>query len=131
MNIKLKEGEMICPICKGIGNDINDIYICGKCDGIGKIDWISNAVIKNKKMSILERLDVRKTISTIKQVAWSEDFNSIYSFNKKMTKHLESLQVNKAIVSYKIKSSWLNKHINVKIKPVNTTDNITLQFTIN
>lgn len=106
MNIKLKEGEMICPICKGTGNDINDIYICGKCEGFGKIDWVSNAVIKNKKMSILKRIDVRKAISTIKQIAWSEDFDNIYSFNKKMTKHLESLHVNNAIVDYKIKSSW-------------------------
>jgi RecJ-like exonuclease len=131
MNIKLEEGEMICPICKGTGNDINDIYICRKCDGIGKIDWISNAVIGNKKLSILNRIDVRKAISTIKQIAWSEDFDNIDIFNKKMKEHLESLQVSKAIVDYKVKSSWLNKCVDINIKPVNTTDNITLNFSIN
>lgn len=131
MNIKLKEGEMTCPICKGTGNDTNNIYICRKCDGIGKIDWVSNAIIKNKKMSILNRIDVRKAISTIKQIAWSEDFDNIYSFNKKMTKHLESLQVNKAITDYKIKSSRLYNRIDVNIKPVNTIDNINLKFVIN
>ncbi len=130
MNIKLREGEMICPVCKGTGNDTNDIYICGKCDGMGKIDWVSNAIIKSKKMSILKRIDVRKAISTIKQIAWSEDFDNINIFNKKMKEHLESLQVNKSITDYEIKSSCINKYIDINIKLVNTTDNITLNFTI-
>jgi len=130
MNLKLEEGEMICPVCKGTTHDTNDIYICGKCDGIGKIDWISNAVIKSKKRSILERIDVREFISSIKQIACSEDFNNIYIFNKKMKEHLESLQVNKVIIDYEVKSSCINKYININIKPVNTTYTIALNFTI-
>jgi hypothetical protein len=33
--MKLEEGELICPQCKGDNNGI-----CFKCGGTGKIDWV-------------------------------------------------------------------------------------------
>lgn len=46
--IALKEGEEVCSNCKGTGifrnyvNDRADIYICQKCGGAGKLNWIDN-----------------------------------------------------------------------------------------
>jgi DnaJ-class molecular chaperone len=50
----LKEGELICPKCDGLGftNKIQKDkiglfkYTCPKCKGRGKLDWIENVVGK-------------------------------------------------------------------------------------
>ncbi len=131
MDIKLEEGEMICPLCDGTGEDKHSIYICNKCNGEGKIDWVTNVVIKDKSLSILERIDVRKVIKSIKQMAWSEDFTNMDIFYKKMNNHLESLQVNKAIIDYNIASNFMNKYIDISITPVQSIEYITLSLTIN
>jgi len=41
--MKLKEGEVLCSKCKGKGL-IENTYHCDKCDGVGKLDWVSNAM---------------------------------------------------------------------------------------
>jgi len=48
----LEEGEVICSKCKGKGlilhNDIKKMdYNCGKCNGTGKTDWITNAMSRD------------------------------------------------------------------------------------
>lgn len=123
------EDELTCPICNGTGED--ELYVCEKCDGSGKVDWVSNAITRNKKRTILERIDVKKVISSIKEIGFSEDFANINIFDKKMKNHLESLQVNKSIVDYNVRSNWLSKCIDVSIKPVQSVEQITLNFTIN
>lgn len=48
---ELKEGEIICPKCKGkycIENEEGPIGTCNKCHGKGKLDWVSNAMGKGK-----------------------------------------------------------------------------------
>lgn len=127
----LIEGELICPVCNGTGEDNCGIYVCEKCDGEGKLDWVSNAIIKDKTPSILDRIDVRKAMESIKQIAWSEDFSNMDIFHKKMNNHLESLQVNKAIVDYNITSNFMNKYIDINIKPVQSIERVTLSFNIN
>jgi len=52
----LKEGELICPECDGIGfpgkvklqGDKVGLfkYVCSKCQGDGKLDWVENVVGK-------------------------------------------------------------------------------------
>ena len=49
--VKLEEGEVICSKCEGerrisISNEYYSSYIitCPKCHGIGKLDWVSNAM---------------------------------------------------------------------------------------
>ena len=38
--MKLKPGEIICPVCHGEYYD--DHYSCMKCKGKGKLDWVEN-----------------------------------------------------------------------------------------
>jgi len=48
--MKLKEGETICPECKGKGHfqdDHNNIQTCEKCKGYGKLDWVEMVVGKS------------------------------------------------------------------------------------
>ena len=47
--MKLLDGEVICSKCNGTGKDKNSCYsnnTCTKCLGEGKLDWVSNAMIK-------------------------------------------------------------------------------------
>jgi DnaJ-class molecular chaperone len=47
----LKDGEVICSKCNGEGNCKfnNDVCIwCSRCQGTGKVDWISNAMGDSK-----------------------------------------------------------------------------------
>lgn len=52
----LKEGEIICPKCKGTGgiddgySDEDLIKTCSKCFGDGKLDWIELAMGKPSRM---------------------------------------------------------------------------------
>jgi hypothetical protein len=56
----LNEGEVICSKCKGGGtwpqlfmdehnDDAAQYYLCPKCHGVGKLDWIEQATGKPKK----------------------------------------------------------------------------------
>jgi hypothetical protein len=42
--VELKEGELICLECDGVGFDD---YTCPKCHGHGKLDWVEMIVGKN------------------------------------------------------------------------------------
>jgi len=44
--LEIGEGEELCPICKGSGIFTKKYsgYICQKCKGRGKIDWIQKAM---------------------------------------------------------------------------------------
>jgi len=49
--VELSEGEVICPVCKGSGsnektnsNNCSFHFICLRCNGTGKLDWISRAM---------------------------------------------------------------------------------------
>lgn len=49
----LEDGECICNMCEGEGNIINSKYdisyidqVCPKCNGKGKVDWVSRAINK-------------------------------------------------------------------------------------
>ena len=51
MDIKLEEGEVICSRCEGRGCSpffsIQEAQeTCPKCNGEGKLDWVSNAMVK-------------------------------------------------------------------------------------
>jgi RecJ-like exonuclease len=43
---KLKEGEVICSDCDGHGSYRIRMrtHICSKCNGKGKMDWVSNVM---------------------------------------------------------------------------------------
>lgn len=50
--MELKDGEVICSKCKGEGAILHGDpqkadFTCGKCDGTGVTDWITNAMARN------------------------------------------------------------------------------------
>jgi hypothetical protein len=50
--MKLKEGEVKCSKCKGKGSILHGDpqkmdYNCGKCNGTGVTDWVTNAMVRN------------------------------------------------------------------------------------
>ncbi len=57
MNLKLKDGEMICNKCRGYGvihgNNFDEISInCPKCQGGGVVDWVQNVIWKDPSIEI-------------------------------------------------------------------------------
>ena len=50
MMVELLPGEEICPVCKGTGNNQEEkshssfTFICLRCRGTGKIDWVQKAM---------------------------------------------------------------------------------------
>lgn len=77
MDIELLDGEVICPKCNGTGKDAHEIYICDKCLGQKKIDWISLAMTSKKKnYSILDRLNIRRMLHHIhKEITCIEKYD--------------------------------------------------------
>lgn len=54
--LKLRLGEYVCPVCKGLGGEIvrasfrdksYTVYKCCICEGKGKVDWITNITHKD------------------------------------------------------------------------------------
>ena len=54
MELNKDKGEIICPKCKGSGNQADWMHLpdyraymeCSHCNGEGKLDWIENVVGK-------------------------------------------------------------------------------------
>ena len=66
-NLKLNDGEIICPQCNGTGEPNNNMIKaheirydlvplhCDKCYGNGKLNWVENIVGKKHKRSLYIR----------------------------------------------------------------------------
>ncbi len=107
MNIILEEGEIICPVCNGNGNLKDSVYVCGKCDGSGKVDWVSNAITRNKKRSSLDRINVRMIVSHLKSLVNDLQFEPVdditmNTLREMMGNYLTTLKDRKAIDDYQI-----------------------------
>ena len=53
----LKEGEVFCDCCDGIGivrNEEGPNFHCSKCRGAGKLDWVENVVGKGSYGSVFK-----------------------------------------------------------------------------
>jgi len=62
--IELNEGEIICPKCGGHGDEYT--FICTKCLGSGKVDWIENIVgVKHKKYDTWQNVSENQLEGTI------------------------------------------------------------------
>lgn len=48
----LNEGEVVCDECNGKGNE-GTLWTCAKCDGKGKLDWVTNAMGNNSTWGII------------------------------------------------------------------------------
>lgn len=132
--IVLREDEIICPVCKGTGQFEQSIYVCEKCDGSGKVDWITNAVTRKKKRSSLDELNVRRIVMHIKSIVNDLQFepNDKITANalKGMMEHyLDTMQDRRAIEEYRIIQSPDN-HLNVHIKPNRSLEIVQMDLTI-
>ena len=53
-SVELREGELICPECKGSGTKDNEVdkkfyNLCPRCWGDGKLDWVESICGSNNK----------------------------------------------------------------------------------
>jgi len=49
--MELQKHEVICSKCDGLGvfhsdNSPDSSFICNKCGGVGKVDWVTNAMVQ-------------------------------------------------------------------------------------
>ncbi len=66
--LKLRLGDFVCPVCKGMGGKIinalyrqKEYYIskCPICKGLGKVDWITNITYKNPALILQEAKHIK------------------------------------------------------------------------
>jgi len=134
---KLREGEIECSKCKGIGSD-SDGFRCMKCGGNGKVDWVSNVMGPKLSRSALDNVNIRRLLSHIKKTV--ENSFAVPSLTKKpnalktvagyLDGYLTSMKQNKAIYDWKVDSDELNNTIDVVIQPVKTVEFVNLNFKI-
>ena len=130
--IILSEGEMICPICNGTGNDKENVFVCEKCDGSGKVDWVSNVISQKKEMTSLERINVRRLITHLKSIVNDLRYEpvdnlTIYTLKGMMDDHLTMLKDRKAIDDYQITKAFAGGYdFDVLIKPTRSIEVVTM-----
>jgi hypothetical protein len=136
MNIILEEGEMICPICNGTGNDKENVFVCEKCDGNGKVDWVSNVISQNKEITSLDRINVRRLIihlkSLISDVQYKPANNlTLDTLKVMMGNYLTALKDRKAIDDYEITKAFAGGYnFDVLIKPSRSIEVVTMNIKI-
>jgi len=133
-NIELREGELVCPLCKGIGHDEQAIYVCKKCDGSRKVDWVSNVMLRKRKMTSMSRVNIRRLVLHIQKMVEDSvsNFDFIESTCEELEDRLESLFISRTIDDYKITRDRIKntERIDISIKPTRTVEIINLNFAI-
>ena len=135
-DIILEEGEMICPICNGNGQFKDSIYVCEKCDGSGKVDWVSNAITRKKELTILDSINVRKAVAHLKSLVNNLQFEpadnlTIDTLKGMMGNYLTALKDKKAIDDYQITKAFAGGYnFDVLIKPSRSIDVVTMNIKI-
>jgi RecJ-like exonuclease len=123
----LEKGEVKCNKCNATGTDENDVYLCDKCDGEGKIDWISNAIEKPIRMSSLRRVDIKRAIYKLKKLAES-NFPNVDQIYSSMWSYLDTLQQHNVVYEFKVDR---NENVfEVFIKPSRAIEIIKLDLVI-
>jgi hypothetical protein len=134
MDIELREGELICSSCKGVGHDKDEVYVCKKCDGIGKVDWVSNAMLRKRRMTSMNRVNIRRLVLHIQKMVEDSvsNFDVIETTYEKLEDRLDSLLTKRAIDDYKITRDQIKntERIDISIKPTRTVEIINLNFVI-
>ena len=85
--MRLEPGEVICDKCKGTGHPNNNeidykqkdftfLWVCNKCNGEGKLDWIEAVVGKKKLFSVWGQKTMQ--FSTAEQLYSEEALESDY-----------------------------------------------------
>jgi RecJ-like exonuclease len=83
--IELKNGEEWCPSCHGKGYDIDQHFVCSKCKGQGKLDWITRitSLSQNNEFFIQEKI-ITQMAEHFKNILDNEILEKlIFNCNKK------------------------------------------------
>ena len=122
------EREVKCKKCNGTGVDENEVYLCHKCDGEGKLDWISNAIEKPIRMSSLRRVAIKRATCKLKKLAES-NFPNIDRIYSSMWSYLDTLQQHNVVYEFKVER---NENVfEVFIKPSRAVEIVKLNLVIN
>ena len=71
----LKEGEMVCPECKGRCTEPGYLRFCFKCGKTGKVDWVSRAVAVDPKASFNDKI-LKQIFGNNKSKHYITDFST-------------------------------------------------------
>ena len=134
--MKAEEGYVKCSTCKGTGKDRD--YICQKCQGEGVTDWVTNAMFREKPLSALDSVNVKRMLiyvrKTIEKYLEENIFEPLDIPIKPIESHLDYCKSNRILYDYKI-SDYIsppnNRHINITIKPMKSVEMIQLKFEVN
>jgi len=130
MKIELLEGETLCHLCNGTGHDKQALYICDKCDGEGKVDWISKAITASKKMSSLRLLNIKRAFISMENIAMN-NFPDVKLIYKKIKKYSELLKNNHVIYDYLVIHDKTNNfNFDIYIQPSRTVEQCKLTLRI-
>ena len=130
MNFELKEGELICPVCKGSGIDKEGIYVCNKCDGTKKVDWISNVTTSKKRLSVYRRIDIQRLILHIRRIVENNILETYFNIYEMIENCLDTCKSQRLIYDYKIEAKKV-KEFDIFIKPSVSIETINLKISIN
>jgi len=136
----VEEFEIKCPQCDGNGYD-NKGFICNKCIGEGKLDWIENIVgkLRNYNSSALDRVNVRRLISYIEKSISDHisqnyldsaiDDKAINNIKNDIGYQLDNLKNRRALYDYKVESHGY-KQIDVFINPTRSVEMVKINYEI-
>jgi len=126
--MKLEEGYIKCSACNGTGED--GIYKCQKCQGEGITDWITNAMFREKPLSILSLLNIKRMVIHVRQTI-EKDLEVPITVLESQLDYFKSIR---ALYDYKVSDYYdpsNNRHINITIKPMKSIEMIEMKFEAN
>ena len=132
-DVELREDEIICPICNGRGHTNKNIYVCEKCDGSGKVDWVSNVVTHKRKQTDLNRLSVRRLVIHLQSLVNQFKFEplddlTLNALEGSLKNYISMLYSRKAINNYKITKNPNNMSIDLTITPQTSKETININY---
>lgn len=134
-DIELREDEIICPICNGRGHTNKNIYVCEKCDGSGKVDWISNVVTYKREQTSLNRINVRRLVMHLQSLVNRFKFEplddlTLNTLGASLKNYMSLLYSRKVINNYKITKNPNNMSIDLTITPQTGIETININYTL-
>lgn len=135
--IKLYEGEVICSRCEGTGMHDEDKYVCDKCLGEGKLDWVTDIMGRPRTESVLDSVNVRQIMGYIRKVLNDEVSKDqpvtpifIDHVSKIMETNLDFLESQRAIYNYDVTTCQKNQSIGITIQPYRAAEFINMDVKI-
>jgi len=132
-DVELREDEIICPICNGRGHTNKNIYVCKKCDGSGKVDWVSNVVTHKRERTALHRLNVRRLVMHLQSLVDNFRFEplddlTLSTLEASLRNYISMLHSRKVITNYQITKNPNNMSIDLAITPQTSIRTININY---